>query len=274
MTWFNGITISGKPSDLIPASEFVNRPKDISFLLDELAKLNDLPGPMRGKFNTQQVSVIGHSLGGYTALALAGAELNLKELRESCKKQDFLGSAGADWLQCAAAELPDDPIQLRDQRVQQAIALNPIVGKLFGQNGLSQVKTPTLILTGTDDAITPAINHQLQPFTQLPTPKYLITAIGATHLSISNSAHLNQTESSTQRTLVNERLGKETKALHQLLQGATLAFVKQLTPEATNYAQFLTPQYAQSLSTSELPLRLAKELPESVTSWFTAVAQP
>jgi len=268
------ISLGGKPSDLMAPSEFLARPQDVSFLLDELANLNQQPGVLQGKFNTQEVSVIGHSLGGYTALALAGAKLNITELREFCQTQDSLLKVGADWIQCAAAELPEGEVQLQDQRVKQAIALNPTIGQLFGKKGLSQVNVPTLILTSTDDAITPAINHQLQPFTQLPKPKYLIAAINATHLSVSNSAHQNQNNSNPPKTLVNEKLGEETKKLQQLLQGTTLAFIKQLTPEAKTYQEFLTPEYAQSLSTTEIPLRLTKELPESVTSWFKTAAKP
>ncbi len=52
------------------------------------------------------------------------------------------------------------------------------------------------------------------------------------------------------------------------MQGVSLAFVKQLTPEAKSYAPFLAPAYAQSLSTSSLPLRLSTELPSSVQHWL------
>ncbi|MEP0770972.1 MULTISPECIES: alpha/beta hydrolase [unclassified Coleofasciculus] len=259
---------------LLPASEFVAMPKDISFLLDELARLNQLPGSLQGKLNTEKVSVIGHSLGGYTALALAGGELNLDELRQFCKNRNPLGKSGGDWLQCAAADLPDQRLSLRDRRVAQAIALNPVVGDLFGKKGLGKVSTPTLILTGTSDPLTPSLNHQLRPFTQLPSPKYLLTAIGGTHLSISDFAPGSQGEQLTQTTLVNERTGEVAAPLRQLLKGVTLAFVKQLTPAASTYEPFLTPAYAQSLSTPELALRLNTQLPPSVTSWLALPPLP
>lgn len=279
-------SVSENPSSLISPNEFLDSPKDISFLLDKLAELNVQPGSLQGKFNTQQVTVIGHSLGGYTALALAGGELNLDDLRQSCKSlfradltrtsangenislnSSILPSPG-EWLQCAAANLPNNKVQLRDDRVKSAIALNPLVGQLFGKTGLKKVKIPTLILASTEDAFTPAIRHQLQPFTQLGGNKYLLTAIGATHLSVGNPGNYTRT------TLLKERLGEDAEPLRQLIKGISLAFIKQLTPEAKTYEPFLTPAYAQSLSTSEIALRFNAELPPIVSQWLNLATVP
>ncbi len=250
--------LQGRP--LLPAGEFVERPKDISFLLDKLAQLTQESGPLQKKLNTERVSVIGHSLGGHTALALAGGKLDLDSLRAACKAQSPLVQTPADWLQCAAIALPNQLLTLQDQRVAQVIAINPLVGNLFGEKGLAQVKTPTLIVSSTADTVTPALNNQLRPFTQLPDPKYLLTAVGATHLSVSDAAGVN-----SESTLVKERLGEEVVPLQQLVRGVSLAFIQQLTPQAESYRPFLTPSYAQSLSTPELPLRLNAELPVSIT---------
>ncbi|MCY7320646.1 MAG: dienelactone hydrolase, partial [Phormidesmis sp. CAN_BIN36] len=172
----------------------------------------------------------------------------------------------ADWLQCAATGLSEHRLSLRDQRVGQAIALNPAIGQIFGKSGLSQVATPTLILTGTDDTLAPAFSQQLQPFAQLPNPKYLLTAIGSTHLSVSDPTSFGG--AIVQGTLVKELRGQEVAPLRQLLQGVSLAFIKQTSPEAKTYAPFLTSAYAQSLSTPSLPLRLNRELPINLTRLF------
>ncbi len=268
-TWLNGISLGGDPGDLLSASEFIDRPKDVSFVLDSLAELNDY-GRFEGKLNTQQVSVIGHSLGGYTALALAGGELNLGELRQYCKNRSPLGRAPADWFQCAAADLPEGRMQLRDRRVVQAIALNPMTGRLFGNNGLAQVTIPSLILTSTEDAIAPSLDNQLRPFAHMGGSKYLLSAIGGTHLSVTDRANLN--DALARSTLVKERIGPEVDPLRELVRGVSLAFIKQLTPEAKTYVPFLTPAYAQSLSTPTLSLRLSRELPATMATWFQVLA--
>ncbi|GAB1540176.1 alpha/beta hydrolase [Scytonema sp. NUACC21] len=248
-------------AQLLPPSEFIDRPKDVSFVLDELAKLNTQSEEFQGKFNTEKVSVIGHSLGGYTALALVAPEINLEELRKFCKDSLNIDKSPGDWLQCTAASLRDKKLRLQDERVKSAIALNPVIGEIFGKKGITQITKPVLIVAGTEDAITPALKHQLEPFNQLQGEKYLLTAIGGTHLSISDPA-------SAAYSIVKERRGEEAKSLRRLTQGITLAFIKQLTPEAKTYQLFLTPAYAQSLSTAELPLRLVSELPASIKPWL------
>lgn len=272
MAWLASPSPGMARDTLLSAAEFIERPGDVSFLLDQLAQLNQQPGALQGKFNTSQVSVMGHSLGGYTALALAGAELNVEGLRQFCQERIPLGLSPADWLQCTAIDLPKPRVQLRDPRVVQAIALNPVVGRLFGSDGLKRVATPTLILTGTEDNLTPTLTHQLQPFAQLPQPKYLVTAIGGTHLSVGDPA--NFSDLITQSTLVRERQGPETANLRQLLQGVSLAFIKQQTPEAQRYQPFLTAGYAQSLSTAQIPLRLNTQLPASLAPWMKVAALP
>ena len=254
-------------AQLLPASEFIDRPKDVSFLLNELEKINSQSGQLQGKLNTEQVNVIGHSLGGYTALALVGGEVDLKQLREFCQTSLSFGQSPGDWLQCAAASLKENKPQLQDQRVKSAIALNPLVGKLFGTNGLAQVTKPVLILAGTEDALTPALTHQIRPFNQLRGSKYLLTAIGATHLSITDPAY----PVSAAAAIVREKRGPETESLRQLIRGVTLAFIKQDTPEAQIYQPFLTPAYAQSLSTAELPLRFNSDLPGKIKPWLSLV---
>jgi predicted dienelactone hydrolase len=257
---------------LLPASEFVDRPKDVSFVLDRLSQLNRVSPNLRGKFNTQEVTMIGHSLGGYTALALAGAKLNLKHLRAFCDDPNPVVFSPADLLQCNAADLPDTPVNLQDPRIKQAIILNPVIGRLFDETGLAQVQIPTLMLASTDDAITPAVSQQFLPFTQLQTSKYLLTAIGGTHLSAGDPTNLNQ--SLTQSFFVRERSAEATEPLRNLLKGVSLAFIKQMTPEAKEYAPFLSPTYAQSFSTETLKLRLNAELPPNFSNWLRMAALP
>lgn len=246
---------------LMSANEFIDRPQDISALLDWLGQSNRQNNSNK-KFNTNNTVVIGHSLGGYTALALAGGELNIPELRKFCQKGLSPTAPPGDWFQCVGASLPQNPIQLQDKRVKSAIALNPLIGELFGNRGLSKINVPVLIVASTEDAIAPALSHQLEPFTQLNKNKYLITAIGGTHLSLSDPAY------QAGSTIAYERRGQETENYRLLIRGVGLAFVKQLTPEAPNYTQFLSPTYAQSFSTTQIPLRFASELPKSVKSWL------
>ncbi|HEY9644924.1 MAG TPA: alpha/beta fold hydrolase, partial [Chroococcidiopsis sp.] len=251
VTWLTDIATGlSKPgdADILPATEFIDRPKDVSFMLDQLKLLNEYSLYFRGKLNTNQVVVIGHSLGGYTALALAGADLDLAGLRDYCSKLNSAGVSPSDWAQCTAADLPGDAINFRDPRVVQVLAFNPIIGHLFNNAGLASIKVPVLMLASSDDTIVPAASQQLLPFTALRSPKYLLTAIGSTHLSVGDPANLNY--ALTESLFVRERRGDETNELRELTRGLSLAFIKQVTPDAEHYTQFLTPEYVQSFSTA------------------------
>ncbi|NJM85441.1 MAG: alpha/beta fold hydrolase [Leptolyngbyaceae cyanobacterium RM2_2_21] len=257
---------SREPSRILPATEFIDRPKDVSFVLDQLARLNQYSFALRGKLNTRQVTLIGHSLGGYTGLALAGARLDIQALKRSCSNLIPVGLSPADWLQCAAVDLPRQTYDLSDERIQQVVAMNPITGDLFGSQGLSQVTVPTLILTSTNDGVTPTIKQQLRPFSQLAGSKYLVAVIGGTHLSVGDPDNINP--ALQQIPFMPELQGEETQHVRQFLQGLLLSFVKQETPEAALYSPFLSAAYAQSESTPDLPIRFGTELPSSLTSWL------
>ena len=241
---------------LLPAQELIDRPKDLQFVMQAL----DREPELKGKLNLNQWVIAGHSMGGYDALALAGGELQLDELRQFCNRSRLMTRSPADWLQCSGKMIKERTLNLRDQRVVGAIALNPVAGKIFGTSGLSKVQTPVLMLTSTDDGLTPTFDQQLQPFLQITQPKYLLTAIGATHLSVSD-----RISSRSDRTLVKERTGQEMEPLRAAVRGSSLAFVKQFTPEAETYKPFLSAGYMQARSTSEIPLRLNTSLPTSIT---------
>lgn len=50
----------------------INRPQDISFVIDELERLNREKSPYQQQLDLARIGVGGHSFGAYTALAIAG----------------------------------------------------------------------------------------------------------------------------------------------------------------------------------------------------------
>ncbi len=254
-----------KFSQILPSAEFIDRPQDISFVLNQLTLINKSNPQFKGKFNTKKVSIIGHSFGGYTALALGGASLDLKTLRRFCQEKSPLGRSPADWLQCAAGELPYRQRNFKDNRIKQIIVFNPIIGELFGDN-LSKIQVPTLMLSASDDGITPTISHQLKPFQQLSGKKYMVMAMGGTHMSITDMNSMNSAMG--QSTLVREVMGVKAEPVRQLVKGVSLAFIQQLTPEKSNYKMFLIPAYIESLSQEKINFRMGTQLPMSVKTWI------
>ena len=251
----------GKTRVVMP-QEFLNRPQDISFVLDELEKLNQTANnPLQGKLATNKVMVIGYSFGGSTALALAGAEFQLEHLKQRCKKNLTILSLG-EAMQCIAQELPENSYQLRDTRIKQAIALNPTTSLIFGETGLTKVQVPTLVLAGSADKTTPALTEQIIGFNKIPSPKWLVGIIGGTHLSVKDpSKTLDQIGQPNTPISGGEVVGEQAADVRKYVKAIALAFAAQMTPEAKKYAIFLTSDYAQFASTAAFPFRLITQIP-------------
>jgi predicted dienelactone hydrolase len=90
--------LKGLTTEVFDVSEFIDRPKDISYVLDDLTRR--FPGAVKA----QQTGVIGHSFGRYTALALAGATIDFDYLTKGCSQG--IDSANVSLLlQCEALKL-------------------------------------------------------------------------------------------------------------------------------------------------------------------------
>lgn len=145
--------------DVVPSS--ISRPQDISTTIDFAED-----GPLAPFINTELVAVIGHSYGGYTALASAGAQFDLAGLAQRCEGVEdefiagyFCGPFLAQQEILAAGlgiEIPESGLwpALGDDRVD-AIASLAGDAYLFGPEGLASVTVPTLALGGTMDSGTP-----------------------------------------------------------------------------------------------------------------------
>lgn len=256
---------------LLEAEEFLHRPKDVSFVLDELNQLNQKSEALSGKLAIDRVMVVGYSLGGSTALSLAGAELQLTELKQRCPGNLLMFSLGEN-AQCFARRLPEDSYQLRDSRVKSAIALSPTTSLLFGDTGLAQVAVPTMITGASADKTTPILTEQVLAFDRLPSPKWLVGFVGGTHLSVKDpSTTMDQAGQPDTLYTGGEIVGEQAVEVRNYVKAIALAMAAQLTPEsvtvgtpqpsAAKYAIFLTPEYAQLASTDRFPIRLVTEIP-------------
>lgn len=253
---------------LLPAHEFVERPRDVSFILDRLDDLNTTSFFLQGRLNLDHITLVGHSLGGYTGLVLAGGKLDAVTLANFCDGLDVGASSPADWLQCAATDVQLPTGSLADPRITQLVVMNPLAGKIFGDDGLHHVKVPTLFLTSTSDGITSVSDQQLQPFNQLSGPRALVAVIGGTHLSVGDPENINP--ALTQVPFMPERPQEETLRLRQYLNGVTLSFIMQQTDRAQAYQSFLSSDYARLFSTTSLPIRYSDRLPVRVKRWLAS----
>lgn len=75
--------------------------------------------------------------------------------------------------------------------MKAVIAVNPITSVVFGQEGMSKIQIPVLMIGGSDDYVAPAVSEQIYPFSWLTSPnKYLMLLEKGTHFSFLASGNL------------------------------------------------------------------------------------
>jgi predicted dienelactone hydrolase len=247
--------LSGTASEVAEPSEFVDRPLDIKYLLDELARRAG-SDPEYKRLNLNQVGVLGQSFGGYTVFALAGAPINFIQLQKDCEPTALDETLNLSLLlQCRAIDLPPLDYNLSDPRVKAIIAINPVVSGILGQAGLSQIKVPTLILAGNADTVAPALPEQIQPFSWLQAiDRYLVLIDRGTHFSV-------LTESNNNAFVVPpEVVGPAPALARRYTNALSLAFFQTHIANQPSYRPYLSASYVKTLSQDPLTLSLVRSL--------------
>ncbi|MEA5532919.1 alpha/beta hydrolase [Crocosphaera sp. XPORK-15E] len=237
--------LEGYRREVFEVNEFVNRPQDISYVIDQLERRNKVD--FEGKLDLKNVGVVGHSFGGYTALAIAGATIDFDNLKQECNQElSYLNTSLL--LQCRALKLERKDYNFRDERVTAILAVNPVNSSIFGQKGLSKIQIPVFIGAGTYDPATPAIFEQVRSFPWFTTPhKYLVLIEGQAHLDFSNldAGITNLIASVPNLTLPSPEL------LSQYNNALTLAFFETYIAKNSDFAPYLQAIYTQYLSQRE-----------------------
>lgn len=233
-------------------AEFLDRPKDVTFVLDQLPTV--VP-TLKNQLNLQQVGIIGHSLGGYTGFAAAGADLNFPRIQEFCKNNRSLNISTI--LQCRAMDLPAQSYALQDARVKAVIAANPLTSVIQGQQSLAKIQIPVLMVGSGQDAITPIVPEQIYPFTWLTTPKkYLAIIDKATHFSVIGES----AQGEGVLPLLPSMIGPNPGLAQTYLKAISVAFLKTTIAQDKSYDRYLNSAAVQKLNQPPLQLSWTETL--------------
>ena len=240
---------------------FINRPLDIKYLLDEMEEEIGSDLRWQGKLNFQNVGIIGQSFGGYTALSVAGAPLDLEQLRKDCQSEDpKLILNLSILLQCQATNLVAEITpSLADERIKAVIAINPVSSLIFGteNKGLSEIKVPVMILASTEDFFAPPIPEQIYPFISLTTPeKYLVISEPGTHFSFI------QEKEDVSIELPKKLIGPDPNLAYPYLQALSVAFFQVYLQNQSQSLLYLSESYLQYLNQEPFTFSLLKSLTE------------
>ena len=247
--------LTGEADNVIEPEEMMRRPLAIQTLLDELATVAQAP-TIGDHLNLQQVGGLGQSLGGYTTLALAGATVQSTALEPVCPVRTSSPLNLSLLLQCAVLELPPPLPPLADQRIQAAIAINPLDSAVFGSVGMANIAVPTMVVSGSADTVTPALAEQIRPFTWLESAeRYLLMMENGTHFSTIYEPD----PSAAAIPVPAQIIGPAPEAAQRYIKAMSVAFFKTYLAREDTYRAYLHQAAVQPLSNPALPLSLVQE---------------
>ncbi|MGK7912962.1 MAG: alpha/beta hydrolase [Synechococcus sp.] len=242
---------------------FYQRPADITAVLDAI----EAEPAFSSRIRTDNVGLVGQSLGGYTVLASAGARLDFEHAAESCEtfEGELLPFNLSLLLQCSLLEMPADTSPIKDDRIGAVLAINPVSGTVFGPQGMEDLELPLMMVAGNNDFFAPAIPEQLYPFTWAGSErKHLVMVEGGTHFSFLSGFE----EGAVQ--LPEAVIGPNPLLAHPVMNGLATAFFETYINGNPEYSAFLDrpsiPENSpfnyfptQSLSNRELSNALGRE---------------
>src|SRR5215470_3824714 len=146
----------GQGDDITGIGVWVGRPKQISRVID--AVLGD--SALGSHVERERIGVVGHSNGGYTALAVAGARPTPGAEGVHCREHPddttFYGIGGAATRK-ASREIGQVP-ELRDVRVRAVVVMAPNAVR-FTDEALAKITVPVLVYAAEKDDLTRVQYH-------------------------------------------------------------------------------------------------------------------
>lgn len=238
--------LQGKLSSALSPIEYIDRPRDLSNVIDYLEQLVTNDKNWAKRVNLQQIGVIGDSLGATTVLSIAGAELNIPRLQKVCDAKEIIISA-ALLLQCQASYLPPGEFSLYDPRVKAVIAAHPLASEIFGPEGMAKIKIPILIAGGNHDIVTPVALEQIHPFIWLQSPnRHLLMYQPGGHFSSSSPS-----AEYTAKFIPESFVGTNRAATSEYFMGLSIAFMNVYLRNEQNYLPYLSAAYGEASSNDQ-----------------------
>jgi predicted dienelactone hydrolase len=181
------------------AASVIQRPRDVTTAIDYAEESNAPDGALAGLLDLEHIAVVGHSFGGYTALAIAGAQLETNVLDMRCA--DVPPDDPKAFLCLPLAGRADELAELagldavpegnwpsfKDPRVT---AIVPIAGDayMFDAVGLGKISVPMMAIGGTADTGTPLDWGPQLAYDEVSSKrKSLVAFEGAEHMIAANA---------------------------------------------------------------------------------------
>jgi predicted dienelactone hydrolase len=173
----------------------IERPRDVETTVAFIEETGGAGAGLDGMIDTGAVAVVGHSYGGYTALAAAGARIDPEAFQASCALASrvddplmFLCDALTPRLdemgRLAGVDSPKTATwpPLFDHGVDAVVAIAGDAA-MFGESGLAEITVPVLAIGGTADTDSPFEWGTRLTYEQVASPRKVEVALqGAGHM--------------------------------------------------------------------------------------------
>ena len=208
-------------------TRFWQRPQEVSFALNQLA--NDTF--INTKIDTDNVLMLGHSSGGFTAFAMAGAKLEAGKSERYCalasnnkdKSCDYNVKKPQSLSQQQITKISEQQASMRDPRVKAIISLDPALGHAVSETSLNDVKVPTLVVGSVENDFLPFEQHAQYYAKHIKNAQLIGIKQGAGHF-----IYINQCEHNFKAQgvlLCKDRKGVDRNALQKQVLGHIFAFI-------------------------------------------------
>ena len=154
--------------------------KDVSFLITQA-----LNSKFKNNIDKDKIYVLGFSLGGYTALALSCAKLDMSTYKDFCAK---FNDKACEYFKEATSiinkeYLKESSQDLRDKRIKKIIAFAPGLMQSLTNESLKNISIPTLIIGAQYDHNVPVETVIKTKFTSFSKTMIYKELKDATHFS-------------------------------------------------------------------------------------------
>lgn len=173
--------------------KFWERPQDIRFVLDQLLGENDISSHL----DANKIGVAGFSLGGYTAITLAGAKMDFQAIENYLKSEQGKKEAEIPEMPGLISFFGKPEVKesfekappLVDKRIKSVFVMSPAIGQAFpAKENCKDISAPVYIVVAAKDMMAPPKTNALHYAKLIRNAQYKILGTDAGHYVFLNEA--------------------------------------------------------------------------------------
>jgi predicted dienelactone hydrolase len=159
------------------------RPSDLSETLDAVVESD----AFQVHIDADRIGVLGLSMGGNTALSIAGARLDPELLADYCDTND-LNASLCDWVRSSGVDLHELNPEVasrdnRDERIGFVMAIDPVPADVFAVGSFAGISVPVALINLGQEAEIPSTAQAANIAKAIPHANYAVIE-DASHFSM------------------------------------------------------------------------------------------